>query len=106
MKNILAVVFAIAFLASLVTVARAADEQTIKGEAVCTKCELHETDKCATAIRVKEDGKDVLYYCKDNKVAKEFHKNICHGPAKVTAVGKVSEKDGKKWIKLSKIDQD
>ena len=105
MKKLLAAIFAAAFVVSFVTPVYA-EEQTVKGEAICTKCELHETDKCATAIRVKEDGKDVIYYCKDNKVAKEFHKNICHGPAKVTAVGTVSEKDGKKWIKLSKIDQD
>jgi Family of unknown function (DUF6370) len=68
---------------------------------------LHETDHCATAIRVKgDDGKDVIYYCKNNDVAKDFHKNICQGPAKVTAKGTVSEKNGKKYIKLSKIDLD
>jgi len=77
-----------------------AAEETIKGEAVCTKCELHETAKCATAIRV---GK-VIYYAKNNDVAKAFHKNICQGPAKVVATGEVTEKDGKKTITLTKIE--
>lgn len=105
MKNILAGLVAIAFLIAFVAPVRA-DEVTLKGEAVCTKCELHETDKCGTAIRVHEDGKDVIYYAEKNDVAKDFHKNICQAPAKVTATGTVKEKDGKKWIKLSKIDRD
>jgi hypothetical protein len=105
MKKLFAAIIATVFLVSFVSRAYA-DEQTLKGEAICTKCELHETDKCSTAIRVKEDGKDVIYYCKNNDVAKAFHKNICQAPAKVTAVGTVSEKDGKKYVKLSKIDLD
>jgi hypothetical protein len=103
MKKMLAAIIATAFLASFVTTVRA-DEQTIKGEAVCAKCELHETDKCQTAIRTKEDGKEVIYYAVNNDVAKKFHKNICQAPAKVVAVGTVEEKDGKKTIKLTKID--
>jgi len=103
MKKILAAIIATAFLASFVTSVYA-EEQTIKGEAVCAKCELHETEKCQTAIRTKEDGKEVIYYAINNDVAKAFHKTICQAPAKVTAVGKVEEKDGKKTIKLTKIE--
>jgi hypothetical protein len=105
MKKLLAALIAAVFMTALVSTVRA-DEVTLKGEALCTKCALHETEKCSTAIRVKEDGKDVIYYAKNNDVAKAFHKNICQAPAKVTATGTVTEKDGKKWIKLSKIDQD
>ena len=85
----------------MTTSVRAADEQTIKGDALCTKCELHETSKCATAIRTA-DG--TLYYADDNDVVKAFHKNICQGPEKVVATGIVKEKDGKKTIVLSKIE--
>jgi hypothetical protein len=105
MKKIVAAIIATAFLASFVT-SVFADEQTIKGEALCAKCELHETDKCQTAIRVKVDGKDVIYYAVNNAVAKAFHGKVCKGPAKVTAVGTVEEKDGKKMITLTKIDLD
>jgi len=105
MKKIIAAIVATAFLACFVT-SVFADEQTIKGEAVCAKCELHETDKCQTAIRVKVDGKDVIYYAVNNDVAKAFHKNVCQAPAKVTAVGTVEEKDGKKMITLTKITLD
>jgi hypothetical protein len=106
MKRILAAIIATAFLASFVTSVVAADEQTIKGEALCAKCELHETEKCQTAIRVKEDGKDVIYYAVNNDVAKKFHKTVCQSTAKVTATGTVKEKDGKKMITLTKIDAD
>ena len=103
MKKIIAALITTAFLASLV-VTVSAEEMTIKGEALCAKCELHETDKCQTAIRTKEDGKDVVYYAVNNAVAKDFHKTICKAPAKVVATGKVKDKDGKKMITLTKID--
>jgi hypothetical protein len=95
------VIVATAFLASLAIPVMAAEE-TIKGEAVCTKCELHETAKCGTAIRVGA----TIYYVKNNKVAKDFHKDICQAPAKVVATGEVTEKDGKKTITLTKIELD
>jgi hypothetical protein len=104
MKKILAAIIATILLASFVTSVRAADEQIIKGDALCAKCELGKTDKCQTAIRTKEDGKEVIYYAVNNDVAKAFHKTICQTPAKVTAVGTVKEKDGKKMITLTKIE--
>jgi hypothetical protein len=101
MKQILASLIAMAFMAFVTTSVRAADVMTIHGQALCTKCELHETGKCATAIRTK-DG--TLYYAADNDVAKEFHKNICQAPSKVVATGTVKDKDGKKTILLTKIE--
>ena len=103
MRKLLATIIATALVAGLVTSVRA-EEITLKGEAVCAKCELHKTDKCQTAIRVKEDGKEVIYFATDNAVAKEFHHNICQAPAKVVATGNVKEKDGKKLITLKKIE--
>ena len=103
MKKLFATIIATAFLASLVTSALAA-EQTIKGEAVCTKCTLHQSDECQTAIRTKMHGIETIYYTVDNDVARNFHKNICKAPAKVVATGTIEEKDGKKMITLTKID--
>lgn len=103
MKKLIAAIIAMAFLFSFVASVFAA-EQVIKGEAVCAKCELGKTDHCQTAIRTKEDGKEVIYYAVNNDVAKQFHGKICQAPAKVTAVGNVEEKDGKKTITLTKID--
>ena len=101
MKKILAALAITAFIAFTTTSVRAEEELTLKGDALCTKCELHETDKCSTAIRTA-DGK--LYYAENNDVAKAFHKNICQGPGKVVATGIVKDKDGKKTIALTKIE--
>jgi hypothetical protein len=101
MKKILGALVITAFIAFMTTSARAADEQIIKGQALCTKCELHETSKCSTAIRTA-DG--TVYYAEDNDVAKAFHKNICQAPEKVVATGIVKDKDGKKTIALTKIE--
>jgi hypothetical protein len=85
--------------------ARAADEtKVIAGEAMCAKCELNLQDKCQTVIQVKEGDKLVNYYLAPNDAAKAFHKNICEGPAKVTATGTVSTVDGKLMLTVSTIE--
>jgi hypothetical protein len=73
-------------------------EVTLKGTILCAKCELKESKKCQNAIRVKEDGKDVVYYLKDQGGKAKYHKDICQGPKEGSVTGKVSEKEGKKYI--------
>jgi len=85
-----------AFLASFVTSVVAADEQTIKARRFAPSANCHETEKCQTAIRVKEDGKDVIYYAVNNDVAKKFHKTVCQSTAKVTATGTVKERTARR----------
>lgn len=80
-------------------------EVTISGEAKCAKCAMDETDKCQTAVEVMENGQKVVYYLADNKVSKDFHKNICESSAKVTASGTVEMKDGKHVMTASKIEK-
>lgn len=95
------------FVVAMAMSAFAADsskEITITGEGMCAKCALHETDKCQNAIQTTVDGKKVTYYLTDNKVSKEFHKNLCKENQKVTATGKVKEKDGKMMLTVSKIE--
>ena len=80
-------------------------EVTIKGEGKCAKCALKEGDECQNVIETKDkEGKKVVYYLAKNDVSKEFHSNICKGPKKVTAKGKVKEVDGKKELTVSKIE--
>ncbi len=83
-----------------VTVAATAAEKTITGDGMCAKCELNETKTCQNAI--KAGG--VTYYLAENKVSKDFHKNLCSTTAKVKAIGEVTEKDGKKVLTVSKIE--
>lgn len=82
-----------------------AGETKITGEAMCAKCELHQTDACQMAIKVKTaDGKEEVILAENNGVAKDFHENICKTTEKVNAEGTITEKDGKKTITLTKVD--
>src|SRR5215469_15662293 len=86
--------------------ARAADnEVTLKGQIMCAKCELKQAKKCMTVIQVKEDGKDVTYWFLDKGNKEEYHEPVCgSGKKDGTVTGVVTEKDGKKWIKPSKVE--
>ncbi len=94
----------LSILAAFAMPAFAADEK-ISGEAVCAKCNLKETKTCQTAIKVTKDGKTEIYYADNNTVAKDFHDNDCKKTVKVNAEGAVTEKDGKKTIALTKIEE-
>ncbi len=83
---------------------KSSKEVTVTGDGMCAKCSLHQTDKCQDAIQTTENGQKVTYYLTDNKVAKNFHDNICKETHKVTATGKVHEENGKKMMTASKIE--
>ena len=104
MKLVFTLVMAVAAVAVSLTSARAADDKevTLKGTILCAKCELKETPACANAIRVKEEGKDVVYYFKDKGGKEPYHKACCQAPVDGSVKGVVSEKDGKKWITPAK----
>jgi hypothetical protein len=85
----------------------AGKEVTLKGSILCAKCALKDkgVKKCTTAIQVKENGKDVVYYLDDKGMKEEYHEAVCGGEKKEgTVKGVVTEKDGKKWIKPSKVE--
>jgi hypothetical protein len=103
MKRILSL---IALTGLLAIPAFAADQEvTITGEGKCAKCALHETDKCQNVIQTQEDGKTVTYYLAQNDTSKDFHDNLCKKSEKVTATGTLKEKDGKKILTVSKIEE-
>jgi hypothetical protein len=80
-------------------------EITITGSMVCGKCTLHETKSCQNVVQVKQDGKTVNYYLKQNDVSKEAHDPICGGGAEqVTVTGTVVEKDGQEIVTPKKIE--
>ncbi|MCI0456018.1 MAG: DUF6370 family protein [Gemmataceae bacterium] len=80
-------------------------EVTLKGTILCAKCALKEAKKCVTAIQVKEADKLVTYYLDDKGHKEEYHEAVCGGERKDGTVnGTVSEKDGKKWIRPTKVE--
>ncbi len=93
------------FMLALVIPALADDkEMTITGDAKCGKCALKETDKCQNVIEVEKNGKKTTYYIVENKVAKDFHKNVCTDTKKATATGTVKKVEGKNQFTATKIE--
>jgi hypothetical protein len=112
MKAAWSMLAGLAMMFALVAMVAAADEKkeekkggkevTLTGTITCAKCDLKEADKCATVIKTEKDGKTVVYYF-DADSHKKNHKKICTTPTKGTVKGTVSEKDGKKWVKVSDV---
>jgi hypothetical protein len=88
-------------------------EVTLKGTIACSKCTFKEPaveGKCNIAIKVKEKDKDVIYYF-DADAHKKWmggggDVNFCTKSLPGSVTGTVSEKDGKKWIKVTKLEHD
>lgn len=87
---------------------KADKEVKLTGTLVCAKCKLKAegVKKCTNALQVKEGEKTVTYYLEDKGNGESYHEDVCGGGdvKDVTVVGKVTEKDGKKWVKPSKVD--
>jgi hypothetical protein len=83
-----------------------AKEVKLAGTLVCGSCKLNESKKCANVLQVKEKDKTINYWLIDKGADEPFHEKICGGEELkgVTVTGVVSEKDGKKWVKTSKVD--
>ena len=104
MKALLSLALCVVVLLAFTGVIVAEDKEvTLKGKITCGKCDLKKEKKCATVLVVKEGDKEVVYYF-DKDSDKKHHGDICQGGKEGTVVGTVSEKDGKKMIKVSKVD--
>ena len=99
-----AAVVALGYLGTLT----ADDKKEVKltGTLVCGKCELKQTAKCSNVLQVKEGDKLVNYLLTDKGNGETYHEGVCGGDkiANVAVTGTVSEKDGKKTIKPTKVE--
>ncbi len=80
-------------------------EVKLTGTLMCGKCSLKITSKCSNVLQVKEGTKTVNYIIDDKGNREEYHEGVC-GDGKiagVTVTGIVSEKDGKKYVKATKV---
>ena len=68
---------------------------TIKGEAVCTACVLHESHEHRPAIRVVDGDTPRVYYLDHNSAAKDLQGYFCSGPKPVVARGKAKTVKGR-----------
>jgi hypothetical protein len=98
--GILAVLVCLA--AGLGGLAVAADEVTISGKIVCAKCTLAKPDATdCQSVLVAEDQSE--YYLVKNAVADRFG-HLCKGEKAAVVTGTVSDRDGRKWIEATKIE--
>ncbi|HEY7157984.1 MAG TPA: hypothetical protein VH575_28775 [Gemmataceae bacterium] len=108
MKTAVKVCLSLAVVLGFLVLAQAADEKekTYKGTMVCGKCTLKVCKKCTNVLQVKEGGKTVDYFIDDKGNKETYHKAICppSSEQKAEVTGTVSTKDGKKWIKASKVE--
>jgi RecG-like helicase len=88
---------------TLWSVAYADDPVTIKGQVICAKCGLGKEKACMTVVLEKKGDKEILYYF-DKDSDKKYHKEICQEAKDGSVTGEVTEKDGKKTIKVSKVE--
>ncbi len=86
--------------------------KTVKltGTLVCAKCKLkmEGITKCTNALQVKEKegDKPVTYLLEDKGNGETYHEELCGGGElkDVTVAGNLTEKDGKKWVKPTKVE--
>jgi hypothetical protein len=105
MKTILKAGLALALVVGLVAPATAGDE-TLTGKVMCAKCTLKKADakECQDVLVVKTGDKTAEYYIEKNDVAKAFG-HVCGGEKPAVVTGSVTEKDGKKWISATKMEE-
>ena len=88
--------------------ATADDKKEVKltGTLVCGKCGLKQTPKCSNVLQVKEGDKTVNYFLDDQGNKEAYHEGVCGGEKVegVTVTGAATEKDGKKYIKPTKVE--
>ena len=111
MRSARNVFIAVAVMVAFAGVVLAADkpaEVTLSGEVQCAKCTLKKADAkaCQDVLVVPGQGgaPATEYYLSKNTAAKGFG-HVCNGTKSAVATGTVAEKDGKKWLSASKIEE-
>ena len=107
MKTIGAIGLAMILAFGLVASAMAADPVTVTGKVMCAKCTLKKADakECQDVLVVQDAaGASTQYYLVKNDVQKKFG-HVCTGEKPATVTGTVAEKDGKKWLAATKMDE-
>ena len=106
MKTFLKLGLAVALVAGVLALATAGDEVTLTGQVMCAKCSLKKADakQCQDVLVVKDGGKTAEYYVEKNEIAKAFG-HTCKGEKAAVVTGKVTEKDGQKWISATKMEE-
>jgi hypothetical protein len=79
----------------------AADPTTVSGKVVCGKCVSKKAENCQNML-VTADGAE--YWLAKSEAADKFG-HVCKGEKNAKATGTVAEKDGKKWLTASAMEE-
>ena len=109
MRMLKTLAVALAVVVGLALVAQAGEEGkpiTVTGKVMCAKCTLKKADakECQDVLVAEEKDGKVEYYLVKNEALQKFG-HTCTGEKTATATGKVTEKEGKKWLDASKIEE-
>jgi hypothetical protein len=104
LKRLAGMTLALVVTLGFVAATQAADEITLNGTVVCAKCSLKKADAkvCHNVLVVTGKAAGEYYFVKN--AASDKYGEVCTAKKPVVVTGKVSEKDGKKWIEASKIE--
>jgi hypothetical protein len=67
---------------------------SLRGEAVCTRCILHQTKVCQIALRVHQSGREELWVVNDQGAESNLGRAYCHGATPVLAQGSLRSEHG------------
>ncbi len=95
-RSLFVLILGVAFFTSSTSSFAADKEVTLEGTAVCGKCELKKSEKCAVAFLVKKDGKTTTYWF-DKDASDKYHGDVCQETKDAKVTGTV-KKDGEKMI--------
>jgi hypothetical protein len=102
MKMMLKLAMVAALVMGFALIGGAAEEaQTLTGKVVCGKCTLNKAAACQNVL-VTAEGTE--YYLAKSEAADKFG-HVCKGEKTAKATGSVSEKDGKKWLTASAMEE-
>lgn len=107
MKTLAKVTLVLALAVGLAAAVSAGDETTLSGQVMCAKCSLKKADaqKCQDVLVTKDEaGKVTEYYIEKTDAAKAFG-HVCQNQKTAVVTGTVTEKDGKKWIAPSLMEE-
>ncbi len=82
------------------------DAVSLDGEIVCARCTLKVkgVNECQNVLLAKDaEGKETQYWLAAGPAADAFGE-VCDSKRPATVVGRVEEKDGRKWIAVDRID--
>jgi hypothetical protein len=80
---------------------------SLRGEAVCAHCILHQTDACRPALRVREGGREEDLLVNTDAISgagNELGPAICFAPVLIHAQGTVHTENGRRFLAATRLE--